>query len=379
VCSSDLQLSELIQAARSLGLPTAIGAFQAQASRAGRTSEPVDCAQAALARFTQWVSTRAMSEPATAAYMLSGLYGAAVDPLRGALASRAPHVILSGMRGLVDGMSWRIRKQLSRIHPAEVVQSLSGIPNTDPRAEQLRVDRLLAVPRAVLTSLTRQDDALTWQIRLRWFDQQPDAVMSSLCALDSERAWELRRRWFKLYASHWHEYYERTRIAATSITGLDDERAWHRRDQLSKTAPVAYVESVSGLTSEASWQVREKYLTYAPKTVMHSLRGLDDERAWRMRRAVVADCKEAIDSISGLDSPEAWELRTTYADTWPSTVIKTLGPLAHSPRGQQLLHRQLAAYPQHLSLLKHASAIALGIDMQGREQAAPLVGTSEPV
>jgi hypothetical protein len=82
--------------------------------------------------------------------------------------------------------------------------------------------------------------------------------------------------------------------------------------------------------------------------------------AWQMRRAVAADCKEAIDSISAMDDAEAWQLREQYSDLWPSTVVKSLGPLADGPKGQALLLRQLERHPGNLSLLQHAAAIALG-------------------
>ena len=60
-----------------------------------------------------------------------------------------------------------------------------------------------------------------------------------------------------------------------------------------------------------------------------------------------------------MDDAEAWALRERYADVWPSTVVKTLGLLARGARGRALLERQLAGYPDNLSLLKHAAAIAL--------------------
>jgi hypothetical protein len=41
--------------------------------------------------------------------------------------------------------------------------------------------------------------------------------------------------------------------------------------------------------------------------------------------------------------------------------VKSLGPLADGGRGRALITRQLAAYPNSLSLLKHAAAVALGV------------------
>ena len=87
---------------------------------------------------------------------------------------------------------------------------------------------------------------------------------------------------------------------------------------------------------------------------MPTLAGVEDERAWPLRNAVVADCKEALDSIMALDGPQAWSLREIYADDWPSTTVKSLGPLADGARGAALIARQLACTANSLSLLKHA-------------------------
>ncbi len=54
-----------------------------------------------------------------------------------------------------------------------------------------------------------------------------------------------------------------------------------------------------------------------------------------MRQQVAAVCKEALDGIEGMDQPEAWALRDDHADRWPSTVVKSLGPLADGARGQE--------------------------------------------
>jgi dTMP kinase len=124
---------------------------------------------------------------------------------------------------------------------------------------------------------------------------------------------------------------------------------------------VATLASLAGVFGDAAWRWREEHLAHAPKIVMQTLIGVDDERAWKLRTAVAADCKEALDSIVALDGPRAWSLRETYADVWPSTVVKSLGPLADGVRGRTLIERQLAAHPNSLSLLKHASAVALGV------------------
>jgi dTMP kinase len=115
------------------------------------------------------------------------------------------------------------------------------------------------------------------------------------------------------------------------------------------------------LFDEKSWRWRAEYLRLAPKVVMAGIKRSLDEKAWEMRRAVVTDCKEAIDSIQDLDDERAWLLREAHVDTWPSTVVKSMGALADSARGKALLQRQLATYPANVSLLKHAASVALGV------------------
>jgi hypothetical protein len=94
---------------------------------------------------------------------------------------------------------------------------------------------------------------------------------------------------------------------------------------------------------------------------MATLRGIGDAEAWQMRAALVSDCKEALDGLQGVDAEEAWSLRESNADVWPSTVLKSLGPLADSARGVRLVQRLLAAHPGNISLLKHGASIALGL------------------
>jgi hypothetical protein len=94
---------------------------------------------------------------------------------------------------------------------------------------------------------------------------------------------------------------------------------------------------------------------------MSTLRACFSDVAWQMRLDVATDCKEALDGLQGVDAAPAWGLRTGNLDVWPSTVVKTLGPLADAPRGKELLQRQLGAYPDNVSLLKHVSSIALGL------------------
>jgi hypothetical protein len=86
-----------------------------------------------------------------------------------------------------------------------------------------------------------------------------------------------------------------------------------------------------------------------------------------MREEMAGTVKEAIDSMNELDAERGWQLRERCADLWSSTVVKSLGRLADTPRGRALVARQLARHPDNLSLLKHSAAIALGchVDADG--------------
>ncbi|RMH43846.1 MAG: dTMP kinase, partial [Deltaproteobacteria bacterium] len=108
-----------------------------------------------------------------------------------------------------------------------------------------------------------------------------------------------------------------------------------------------------GVDDDAAWQWRERYVARALKAVFAGLGGSDDPRAWTLRRAYAARVKEAVDSTIGLASDAAWSLRDEVADLWPSTVVKSIVPLARDARAQRLTRRLLAAYPANVSLLKH--------------------------
>ncbi|MDB4987038.1 MAG: thymidylate kinase, partial [Myxococcaceae bacterium] len=172
---------------------------------------------------------------------------------------------------------------------------------------------------------------------------------------------ELRSQWLATRRHLLADSYELARLAARSIHGVDDEQAWIVRDLTRAAAPIASLASLGQLTCERAWQQRERALQRAPKVVMETLRSLTDERAWSMRWQVAANAKEALDSITDLDDEQAWTLREAFRDVWPSTVVKTLGVLSDSERSRMLVERQLAVHPNNVSLLKHASAIALGV------------------
>jgi dTMP kinase len=358
-------ISELVAAALKRDARSALADFRKRAKPRAAAAAPLlpaaRSASEALERFVAWLSTRMPREPRVAAYMLSGLSGPAVDELRRALTASVPEAVLAGLHGLVDDASFQLRERLQLEHPQAVAASLIGVPNRDARAAALRAQLLERAPVEVLTTLATQPDEAAWAMRRRWFDAQPAVVLRSLRGLECAEAWALRERWFETHAGRLEADYELARSAAVCVSGSSDERAWPLRAAAASAAPVAALHSIVGLTCQRSWEQRERYLQRAPKVVMATLRSLRDARAWELRRAVAADCKEALDSIFELDDAEAWELRERYADVWASTALKSLGKLAEGARGRAFLERQLAAHPGNISLLKHAAAVALGL------------------
>lgn len=348
---------ELIDAALSTSPPSAAAAFHAGA--AGRRSAPAVASPAdALAAFVAWLTPRLQTEPAAAAYFLAGLSGPPVDPLRLALARVAPEAVLAGLRDLPDASSWELRFALRAAHPAFAARSLGTRLGTDPRAAALREELFELAPREVVASLGALGDAAAWALRERLLSRDPEGVLAHLGTMNDARAWEVREAYLREHRRELARY-EPALALARSVTGLDGERAFELRRLAREAAPIAVLKSLAGLTSDESWAWRERYLARAPKAVMATLSGVDHPRAWGMRLAAASECKEALDGISGIVREEAWALREKHADQWPSTVVKSLGHLADEARGEALVRRLLGSHPMNLSLLKHASAIAL--------------------
>jgi dTMP kinase len=226
-----------------------------------------------------------------------------------------------------------------------------------------------ALPEVVNSLSSKVDDATTWALRERAFERFPHVVAGSLGGVLGERAWGLRDRWIA-GAPELASSYEASRTAARSVASLPEDKAWKWRDKARVAAPVAALASIGALLDDRSFRLREEFVERAPKVVMETLRRSDDPRAWALRAAVVADCKEVIDSIHSMDTDEAWKMREEYQDVWPSTVAKSLGPLADGARGKALLLRQLEMFPKNLSLLKHAAAVALGLHRRPEASAA---------
>ncbi|HEY6729091.1 MAG TPA: dTMP kinase [Polyangiaceae bacterium] len=351
---------ELIGRARNEGPARAVAAYRAAQSQ--RTSPPLrlPSATAALEHFLSRVDELGEREPALAAYLLGGMYGTPVDARRRRLAEVAPRAVLNALRALNDAESQRLRRELSATQPDLVLRSLRGGLRS-PEGWTLWQELEAVVPSEALLCLSGSTDARAWAARDRWCECEPQATLASLAGLDDPRAWAMRERLLTLRGEVISTSYEFARALARSVTGSSTDAAWHLRRQARSVAPVAALASLAGVYDPQSWLWREQALEYAPKVVMHSLNGCAEPAAWRLRQQVARRCKEALDGFEGVDSPEAWTLREASYDTWPSSVVKTLGPLADTERGRAVIERQLAAYPDDVSLLRHVARIALGL------------------
>jgi dTMP kinase len=351
----------LLHDAAKNGAPAAVERHGTQPGARRVPAKPISTPAEALELFLQWIDDRAKREPNVAAYFLAGMFGEGVDERRRALADRAPDSMLAGVSGLDDAVSWELREGLRDKAPTRAARSLSGFPGGHPRARKLRAELAERVPIDVLASFDGIDDEEAWALRDRLYATAPDVVVASVMRVGGPRAQTLRERWladrggFDSFA-----VYETARIASKAVSGLDDERAWEFRKAARESAPIAALASLAYVDGDRAWKWRNRWLERAPKTVFATVRRSDDARAWDMREEMAATCKEAIDSMQDLDGPRAWALRERCADLWTSTVVKTLGPLATTPRGRELIARQLTRYPDNVSLLKHAAAVAVG-------------------
>jgi dTMP kinase len=196
---------ETILKARLQGIPSAVaGARAVRAPRGAAagtaTPEPtpapaVTGPDTALEAFLRWVDDRAQREPTLAAYVLAGLAGHGIDDRRLSLAPRVPRVIARGLRGLSDGVSWRLRRALVEAAPNEVALSLNEQAAEAPPAWMLRELLSEVAPAEVAASLQGLDDETAWALREQLYERVPDAVLASLALLEGPRAWEWRERW----------------------------------------------------------------------------------------------------------------------------------------------------------------------------------------
>lgn len=354
---------DLIRQAHREGPARAIAQFRQTAPRRAVSQRPLSSPADALSAFLTVVDGLAEREPRVAAYMLGGMHGEQIDGRRRALYEQAPDAVLAATDDLSDDVSFELRRKARAQYPGLALRSM-GLALQTAAGWQLWQELAELAPADALACLTGLDDERAWQARERYADAQPvfgQIVLGSLSGLATERAWSLRERLLAARSKELGVSYELSRVLAKSVTGLADDRAWQLRREARKLAPVAALSSLSGLTDAESWQWRAESLKKAPKVVMATLKACFTDAAWQMRQDVVFDCKEALDGLQGVDSEAAWSLRAESRDIWPSTVVKTLGPLADAARGKELLERQMHAYPDNVSLLKHVSSIALGL------------------
>jgi len=130
------------------------------------------------------------------------------------------------------------------------------------------------------------------------------------------------------------------------------------RERFLDLVPVAVLQSLAGMDDERSWTLRMRFAERAPKVVMRTFDGSDDKRAWQLRRDYAPHNKEVFGSMIAVDDERAWEIRHQCRDIWPSTVVKSMGPLGLSSPGQAIVEELLARYSDNISLLKHVTRLA---------------------
>jgi dTMP kinase len=352
----------LIRAAHREGAARAIARFRSEVPRFPAAT-PIATPSDALRAFLSVVDGLTEREPRVAAYLLGGLFGPEVDGRRRALFERAPDAVLAASRDLPDETSFELRRRARREHPGHVLRSL-GLSLRSAGGWELWEELAELAPADAVACLGGVDEERAWLARERFFGASPtlaELVVASLLGIGSPRAEQLRQRLLEQRGKELGISYDLSRALARSVTGRADDDAWRLRREVRPAAPVAALASLVGVADAESWQWRREALRQAPKVVMATLRDRPEGEAWQMRRSVVGDCKEALDGLQGLDTELAWAMREVSRDVWPSTVVKTLGALAETPRGRALVEAQLQKYPDNVSLLKHVSSIALGL------------------
>ncbi|MBM7118351.1 dTMP kinase [Archangium primigenium] len=320
-----------------------------------------------LARVDRWT----VEEPALAAFFLSGLEGPDIERRRELLASRCPELIAYGLGSVTTPHAWRLRAQVEEAAPVHVLGSLKNLAADHPEAWALRERWETRQPEAVALSLDGLDSERAWALRERLGVAVPEAVLTSLGWIDSERAWALRERWLTARGAEAALTQEKVaRLACKSLRGLNDERAWAWRQKAWETAPDAVLRTLQGLDDERAWTLREQHAVRATKLVIESLEGLDHPRAWALRESFGAQCEETLESFEGMDGATAWRLRQALADTWPAASVKSLGPLAETTRGRELITRLLTAHPRDFALLRQAARTARMLEREVRDASA---------
>ncbi|ACY18094.1 dTMP kinase [Haliangium ochraceum] len=304
--------------------------------------------------FFQLIEARAARELPIAAYLLAGIGGERAHDLRESWAQKSPHMVAYGLRGLADDRAWELRERLRERTPYFVARSLDGrAVQLDPRVEQMRREFVDSQPQAVLSTIDSVDTEAAWELRERLAERALPEVLTTLKRLPSDRAWELRSR----LESQVSDPMAMAPLVS-SIRGLADDRAWAIRDRYLDVLPSQVLASLSGVEDARSWVLRSRFASQAPKIVLRTIDGMDDARAWALRRVYAPRVKEALDSMVGLDSDVAWAIRDECLSIWPSTTTKSLGLLASSERGREMVREALAQHPEDISLLKHVTRLA---------------------
>ncbi|MCX5745301.1 MAG: hypothetical protein NT062_22725 [Proteobacteria bacterium] len=255
-----------------------------------------------------------------------------------------------------DDASWRLRHELASAAPALIAESLASPAGAHVDAAALLGALLDAAPHAVATALVGRDDDVAWALRAR---MTTDVVIASLGGVPGPRAWALRARWLDdqggLDALDDRGDVALATVACAAVTGLDDDQAWAVRKAARALAPVAALESLLGVEVERAWTWRERDVERAPKTVMRTLGQSSDPRAWALRARVAAHCEETLLSIIGQGDEAAWQLREARLEAWPSSAVKSLGPLAPTTRGRALIATALARFPTDVALWRQVA------------------------
>lgn len=314
----------------------------------------------ARARLLSRLDTWEREEPPLAAWFLAGLSGPDIDARRERLAASCPALIAYGLDGRTDDTAWRLREQLEETAPVQVLGSLGNLAAEMPAAWELRERWAGREPAAVAASLTGLGSEKAWALRERLYFSAAEQTVASLARLGDDRAWDERWRWLSDMGGEAALGMERVaRMACRSIRGLDDARAWEWRQRAFEVAPDAVLRTLQSLDSEQAWALREQHVARAPRLVLETLSGLEGPRAWALRESFGVQCEEALESFWGMDGSVAWKLRLALADTWPAATVKSLGPLATTPRGRELIERLLGAHPQDFALLRQAARAAV--------------------
>ncbi len=362
-CNSDLSLvvERVTEAIASLyeGASTAqVVTGTKVASRVATVAE-APTVESARDAFYDMIAQRCESEPAVAAYFLSGLVDEESHSWRVELAEKAPHVIAYGLRALADTGAWELRETLRHASPHFVARSLAGSAVNGKRADTMRRELFSKVPLTVLDTVRGTNTKMAWEFRESLVVRQPRAVVASLRRMNDAQAWSWRDRYIEdMGGDIVYKDLLLARPLLESIRGLADERSWHIRERCMDESPVQVLKSISGLSCEESWKLRQEYAALAPKVILRTFDGEDSEVAWSMRRRFASKAKESLDSMKGMDSAAAWSIRDALVEVWPSTVAKSLGRLGGAERGTALLQTLLTKFPDNLSLLKHATQVA---------------------